>query len=273
MNTMRVPYDCRIVKQNGTLLPLVRKTLENWSDIPYFQTSLPWAEKERRHFSYSADNLNHVFQADKIERNRRVDPLRFYENKFYETLVGSLLRKFLLKNNPGLGFYYASRRDDYAWYDYIVTKWKDIVGMDLTTTTWRIGSFETNYTPVTLRKKIDRFHNETRLPEEFLDSKTTVSPDKISLIIIQVNHAVLSAFAHDFFTSMLSEKREIDILAYFSEWIRSSSSDNYDEITCIVGMSKTLTNLALFGDETLHIVTQIGSLFAGIENIPQERVQ
>lgn len=159
----------------------------------------------------------HFFQDEIITTSLE----EYYENRLYETIVGSLLRKYLSKDDPDNVFYYTSQHDDYySACDYIVSQPGNrgkLVRIDLTVSNSEIRSFEDNYTQATMSKKIRLFHRGSGIPEEFFQSvHPGMKPTPLPLIILRVNRPILAAFAHDFFKTMASGSTKIDILEHFS---------------------------------------------------------
>ena len=96
-------------------------------------------EAEERKFTYSSDNLMYRYQANIFQEELAKSPEAYYENRLYETIVGSLLRKYLSKNGSNSNFYYASKYDDYfSSCDYIIGGEEGAIRIDLTVSSGRI---------------------------------------------------------------------------------------------------------------------------------------
>lgn len=74
-------------------------------------------------YSYASERFNYKFKTDRKAKRKNIEPESYYENRFYELVVGSLLRQYILEKNPKALFYYASKHDDYfSGCDYIVSQ-------------------------------------------------------------------------------------------------------------------------------------------------------
>lgn len=63
--------------------------------------------------TYVSSDIQYQYRANTVQNQLKVSAEIYYENKFYEMIIGSLLRHHLLKKNKNAIFYYASQHDDY----------------------------------------------------------------------------------------------------------------------------------------------------------------
>lgn len=129
--------------------------------MQYPEIFLPWMAQEQK-FSYNSSDITYQYNADRIHDDAAIISHTFYENKFYEIIIGSLIRHYLLSKNPNSLFYYTSRHDDYtAGCDYLVSlkgNVQEFVRIDLNISNRTIEENEHNYITGAVQIKMKKFH-------------------------------------------------------------------------------------------------------------------
>jgi hypothetical protein len=231
-------------------------------------------EKERKHTTYASKNLSYQTKANRYQETILKSPVSYYENRLFETVVGSLIRKYLSLNNPKTIFYHTSPHDDFfSGADHIVSQpdnSSEFVRIDLTVGDGRIRSLEKSCPLQTINKKITGFHTRPGIPEEFFEAiRPSESPKPLPLIILRMNRVALSLFINDYFKTMVSEKRKIDILEHFHTWMNYNVNITSERIAHILGLTKTPHE----HDQTAKLAVQISTLFAGTNNVAVDMIQ
>lgn len=266
MNSYNLPSNWQIAKTNGKVFPWVRKIFTQLPHISYPESFLPWMIREQK-ITYVSSDIQYQYRANTVQNQLKVSAEIYYENKFYEMIIGSLLRHHLLKKNKNAIFYYASQHDDYiAWCDYIISQSGNInefVRIDLTIGDRMIWKNEHDYTGSSVQGKMRKFHKDPGIPEEFFQSEIPgMSPMALPLIILRISRPILLDFANSFFKALALGKTEMNILEYFLYWMPLNNTQ--ERVAYILWMNK---KSAYRNDYVENLTTEIGGLFPGVSHL------
>lgn len=206
------------------------------STVPYPNVSLAWMTEVRKELLYTSDDLDFEKRAgDYMQRKNARFPEGYYANRLYETVVGKLLHDYLKQNNSDTSLVITSSHDDlFASCDYIISKADQSVRVDLTIASTKIYSFDQNYGTQSIGKKVQRFYDSPCIPQEYFATKPDSSPKPLPLIILRIDKSILSSFIHDFFEIIATQKTNMDLLDYFSEWINTDSNVTRERVAYLL---------------------------------------
>lgn len=108
--------------------------------------------------------------------------------------------------------------------------------MDLSVANTSDHNLNKYHIPAAIIDKTEKFFRTSYVPEEyFLALKPDIEPRPLPLVIICVDRFILSSFIHDFFEIIATQKTDIDLLEYFSEWMNTESYVTKDRVAYLLG--------------------------------------